>query len=367
MKRNKFKSFFVLLLALCCIAIPVKAEELVTTTGVKNTVEDKAYFYADDTADVNNTVYGSSFIAGNNVTVNGKVDGALFAAGNVVKHSGSASYAAIAGNSIEISGVYEKDVAIAGNIVSVRGETVFGRDVVIAASEVTLSGVINRDIAIYAEKVNLENAKINGTAKIMASKIEVGGETLIKGNFKSNLDIDKKYVEGEIIHLETTDLDLDINVSYKTVLLTEIIGFISLLVTFVVLYLVAPKLFESTSKMEFTFGKWLSLFMSGLILLVFLPIISLFVMITVIGIPVSLVALALYFIAIYVSHIFTGLYLGQYLWENVFKKEKNALIATLIGTSAIFLVSLIPYIGTFVEIVSLLVGLGLIINILKKK
>lgn len=363
MKKNKIKSFLVLLLALFCVALPVQALSVETT----DEVVAKAYFKADDTVNVNNTVFGSSFIAGNNVTVEGSVDGALFLAGNLVKHSGSATYAAIAGNSIEVSGKYAKDVAIAGNIISVRSETEFGRDVVIMGSEVILSGVVERDIAIYAEKVTLNNAKVNGTAKIIAQTIEVEGETLIKGNLKSNQSIDKKYIEGQLIHVDVDTVDVDLDVSYGTILVGKVIGFVALLITFVAIYLIAPQLFENTSKTEFTAGKWFTSFMYGVIFLVFLPIVSVILMITVVGMPLAFIALALYGIAIYISEIFTGYYVGQYLWEKVFKKDKNELVHTLIGIAAIFLLSLIPYLGTLVSFISLTVGLGLVLTIMKKK
>lgn len=371
--KKKLKAFLIFLLALSFIALPVRAEGIQVPIPVDVDLSDSemiydvnsTYFEVDNNLSVSKNIYGSSFIAGNTVNISGNIDGILFGAGNSIRHDGNASYALIAGNIVEILGSYEKDAIIAGNSISVRNEALFKRDVLMFSNTITLSGVIERDITIYAARVDLENVTIKGNAKILADVINFSDNAKIEGNLETNIDVDSKFVGGEItkVELDTNHVD----VSFKTIIVNKIVSLVSLLATFVALFLVVPKLFDKTSKVEFNFMKVLSLCGTGLVFLVFVPLASIFVMTTVIGLPISLITLALYCIALYLSNIFTGYYVGQYMWKNLLKKDENALIHTLIGITLLFILSLIPYIGALTSFVSFIVGLGLIVNTMKKK
>lgn len=368
MKNNKLKTFLFLLIALCVVVFPVKAEELLTTS-VKEEVVEEAYFNADDNLDITKKIAGSSFVAGNNVTVNGEVDGIQFIAGNNIIHKGNASYALIAGNTIEILGNYEKDVAIAGNIIKVRNEAVFGRDVAIFGNEVTISGVVNRDIAIYAENVYFENAKILGGAEILAQNISFSEDSKIEGNLKTNLDqnVEAKYVGGSIKHIETEEYDIKYEFTIKDIIIAKITSLVSTLLTFVVLFLIFPKVFNKVSEANFDFMQIISLCGSGLIFLVFLPFVAILLMITIIGFPLALLSIAFYVISICLANMFTGYYLGEYIWKSLLKKDDNPLVHTLIGITIIFILSLIPVVKIITSILSLIIGLGLIIFVIIKK
>ncbi|MDO5475347.1 MAG: hypothetical protein Q4F61_03115, partial [Candidatus Saccharibacteria bacterium] len=62
--------------------------------------------------------------------------------------------------------------------------------------------------------------------------------------------------------------------------------------------------------------------LSGLGILILVPITAIFIMITVVGLPVALVALAFWLLLITFSTPVSGLVLGDILAKKVFKKEK---------------------------------------------
>jgi hypothetical protein len=80
-------------------------------------------------------------------------------------------------------------------------------------------------------------------------------------------------------------------------------------------------------------------------------------MVTIVGIPLALIAIALYGICLYVAKFFVALWFGQWLARE-FKFEISWLMAGLLGVVLYWALSLIPLIGFVVTVFSLLAGLG---------
>ena len=89
-------------------------------------------------------------------------------------------------------------------------------------------------------------------------------------------------------------------------------SFMSLILIFAVLSLAASKIFTRVQKEydKFDFNKGLETFTKGLMFLIIVPFIIVILFLMSIGIPLSLILLALYFIIMYLSTIFTGYLLG---------------------------------------------------------
>ena len=86
-----------------------------------------------------------------------------------------------------------------------------------------------------------------------------------------------------------------------------------------------------------------------------------------IGIPLGIILMLLYGIAIYLTTIFTAYLIGYNFWQKVFKKDINILFLGLIGLFILLILGLIPGVRTLVSIITTLVGLGIIASILKRK
>ena len=93
-------------------------------------------------------------------------------------------------------------------------------------------------------------------------------------------------------------------------------------------------------------------------------------MLTIIGFPLALILAAMYAISLYIAKVFVGIVLGTYIF-GAFKgrdaTSKASLLGIMVvGVAVLWLVSGIPVIGWFIQLIAIIWGLGLMIKIKKR-
>ena len=84
-------------------------------------------------------------------------------------------------------------------------------------------------------------------------------------------------------------------------------------------------------------------------------------MVSVIGLPISIIGLGFYVLFLYFSTAATGGVVGDILAEKLFKKDNmHLLLKYTIGLLTITLLTLLPYIGGLVSAISTCFGFGYI-------
>jgi hypothetical protein len=107
----------------------------------------------------------------------------------------------------------------------------------------------------------------------------------------------------------------------------------------------------------------------GALVLFVTPIAAVIVCITIIGIPVGLIALALWGIAIYLAQIPVGLFIGRWIIGHFRDVEGKAImIGTLaLGLVILKLLGLIPHlVGFFIGVAVALFGMGAVVVSIRK-
>lgn len=328
---------------------------------------NKGYVKMGDNVTVKRDVIHNFFAIGNSVTTRSNVDGISFVIGNNLKINDNSEYEFIVGNSININSNIEKDLFILGNSINITSSQV-KRDIYILGSSVDISSNIEGNAFIMASSLVLDNMTIKGDLLLNSSAIMFGDNVIIEGNIKYNESSiisgieNVKYGSIEKYKIEKEDKTS----SLFNKLYSKFMSMLSLLLVGIILLLIIPnKNFKMNDKLSFKYvAKNLLI---GLCILFVVPIISVFLLTTVIGLPLSLIILTIYLIAIYISQIFTSYYVGNVLLMKVFKFKDNKFISLLIGIVLIKLLSLIPVIGIFVNLLVLLLGLGLIYNCVRKR
>jgi hypothetical protein len=131
-----------------------------------------------------------------------------------------------------------------------------------------------------------------------------------------------------------------------------------LFVTGLALILVFPG-FTHRSAHSFTAKMGWSL-LYGLLILIVMPILSILLMVTIVGLPLGLIMLLAYFSLLYIAKVIAGLSIGSAL---IGRKEKGAgsqILSLFLGLLILELVALIPIVGGLLGFVMLVVGLGAI-------
>lgn len=356
-KFKKISSIFV-----CLMLLPmfmVHAEEPMA--------KDEFAIEADDTVISKANVNGSGIYAGNNVTFENTIDGIGILAGNNVDFKGNAEYGVLAGNNINITGNIEKEGFIFGNIIRLNENFVGKRDLFIFGNTVTIDGTIQRDVTIYAAEV-IVKGEIQRNITIIADKIEVEKDAIINGTLKYNEDAKANISNNATIHNTEITEALVREYTIQQKIWSFVQNYVGMLLIFLVAGLLVPALFRKyntvTEKLSPVHG--LAMAGYGIISIILIPMVSILLLTTVFGVPLALLLFALFIIAGCLSTVFAGYLLGLIIWRMFVKKDINILLVGFIGITVLKLLQLIPYVGTVVAFISVIVSFGSIVYLFKK-
>lgn len=347
--KKKIFGFLILLIVL--VTSPVSAKEIndfYSTSGNNVKLED--------------TINGDSAIAGNIIDMIGNIDGIGFIAGETVNVKGSLEYGFMAGNNITVDGVISKNIYAAGNIITFTKNASIGRDIFLAGNEVVLNGNLDRNISISATRVVLEdNLTINGNIKINASSIVVKNGANIKGELSYNEDINKDISNtANIGKITTYKIEKNSSFNVKDLLQSTL----NMIIVFLVITIIIPKSLEKSENIYNESNKYAKNIGIGALFLICVPLISLLLILSNIGISLGIILGLIYGICIYLSYIVSGFILGNLLLGKVMKLNTNKYLSGIIGIVIIKIVSIIPIFGVLISILALLLGLGTIWNLI---
>jgi hypothetical protein len=321
---------------------------------------------------VNDDIY----FAGNSVTVEGTINGDLVAAGSEIRVTGTINGGVIAaGGSIIVNGNVTNDIRAAGGVVKIGGNV---EDNVLAFTGQFIlekNARIARDLTLGAGNAVIDGA-VNGNINGGVSDLEMRGAT--KGNVTieigKNIRIfpgatiggDLEYTaprQGEISGIvsgKTNYKEIPVKKEYLASKMEgEIIGYLWLLLIGIISLLLAPELTQKNS--DRVSVKPLRNLLWGLIFLIITPIVVVLLLITIIGIPLSLILLISYIIIIYISRIYVGFWVGQYVLKKLKKETRFKVLTMALGLLIVLIGINLPIIGIFIHFVVLLVGLGAIV------
>lgn len=314
-------------------------------------------------------VNGTSLVAGESTDVTGRVNGINVMAGNNVKFDGQSDYLVALGNSIKIKGKVSNDTFIAGNIIDIKEEANLDRDVIIAGSDVDIRGNFGRDATIYAAKVVIDGGSILGNVKIYAEDITISDSTSISGSVSVPEDAKTK-ISSNITNIIKTDAihteDADVFVQF---MVNKIWSFMGLIFVFAIMTVLIPHVFsliqKKYDKVDLNVG--IETFTKGLVFLIIVPVISIVCFVIPFGTPMSLILIALYAIAVYLSSIFTAYLIGYKVWQRYFKSDINMLLVGILGLAILFVLDFVPIVRGLCMIISLMFGIGIMIELFNSR
>lgn len=342
------------------------SKKVEVTTLASDKVIDRNYFAANERVEVYGTVNGDAFVAGGVVDVNGTINGDLIAAGGEVKISGNVSDdVRVAGGNITISGKIGKSLTVAGgNVVVTEGATI-GGSVVALGGNVTLAAPIKGTINAGVGNLNIENT-VGGDVEAGVGSLRVTSKAKINGDLTywsdTEASIDKSAeVTGNISRQEPPvkfDRGDQATIFGVLTVFAFAVKLINLLTWFLLGLLTLhflPNLF-SRSIENLKAKPWPSLGI-GFLALVLVPLLAVTIMVFIIGIPLGLISLTLWFIAVYVARIPTIYFLGEWLMSRTNMKQ-HQVWALVIGLIVYAIVTIIPFVGWLVSSFTVLFGLG---------
>jgi cytoskeletal protein CcmA (bactofilin family) len=279
------------------------------------------------------TLTGGLIAAGANVEILGKVGGGLKAFGANVLSSGDVQGELRAcGANVVLAGKYHSKVKAAG-------------------ANLTLSGTFDGD-------VNVRGARITVTPT-----------TVIKGNLiyaSADLNLQKgARVKGEVVQQQVMAKKewiekwgrQGLKALIPIGIFCWLISLAALIIIGLIIYYVFPKRTNAVIN-TISESPWKNLWY-GFVFLVVVPIAIIISFITVVGIPTGIIAGILYGIALYISTIYMGAWIGRKILGYIKKSMATAYFWPLVvGIIIIGLLTLIPIIGCLIRLFLILFALG---------
>ena len=320
-------------------------------------------FYADDSVSLKKKFDTTTFIAGNNVDVSSEIEGINFVAGNNINLSSKQDYLFVAGNSIDVRNVEAKDAFIAGATIRVKESTI--RDLYVAGETVTIDSNISRNLYAAGETVTL-NSEIKGDVKLSAETIIIGENAIISGTINypddASININDSAKIGKTKTYKSHEIEKTSSIA--STIGDKILSFISILVVSLVLLLLNKKMFTGIEKLDRDAKNTIKMSLIGFLALITIPMAALFIMITVIGIPISIIGIIFYGILIYLSNTASSYYVGNWMLKD---KIKNKYLLLTVSLLCLYIVKALPIIGGYVSFISLCLGLGIYTMLIKRR
>jgi len=314
-------------------------------------------------------------IAGGTVNVTGPVKGDVIVAGGNVKIKGEVEgNVRVVGGTVEISNKVGKNVNAFGGIIIIDQNAEIGWDVLIGAGSVEIRGKVGGDVKGGAGSVVLAS-EINGNVDLKLDpedgQLILYPQADIKGNLKYSAPQEAEikegaYVAGETFYEPIVPPVAPFKKSFEVFsLLRKVLGLLALIVVGLIIILLARKKSKEIGERMLD-NPWSSLGW-GLIYLIITPVVLILIAITLIGIPLSLIILVFYLIALYITKVFVGIALGRKLLKWWKKGQEVSLVwAMILGVILFSIFTSLPFIGWIILFLGTCWALGSMIETGKK-
>ena len=332
-----------------------------------NGVEAKSIVEVDQDVKVTGDVESSRVVIGNNVSTEENVDGLSLVAANNANIKGSAPYAIYVGNMVTIESAIEKDLFIVANNANIGSEATISRDIYAFVNDMKINASGARNIKFIGSVLDLSGITVSGNVYANANEVIMDKNTVIEGKitcFDYTILTGKGEAKiGKVVEKTSKRIE---TVTLWDRIMSALTSAVSLFIVLAILIGLLPKVKSKMEKETLGGESILKTIAKGLLFLVAVPIICLLALFTLLLAPASLIAIALYAIVCYVSTGVASFIITSKLMSK-YSKKNNPYINLLIGVVVVKLLALIPYVGSFIEFVFLLYGMGYIFKTCKEK
>lgn len=306
------------------------------TILVEESVNGNVYLVGDNINISSSIIRGNVVVFGNNVKIDADVSGSLYIVADEVMITGGADDAYIVADNVK----FEENSYIS------RNARVF-------ADTLNLRGIIERDLYSMCKNTNIYDTKFSGV---------VG-----KLYYSYNLNVQNNAKIGEKIKIENDAKDAlmieekankVIDVIFKTLgTLIEVTQIFTAIIVIVLIVSLTRKKENKDIKENYILE-----ILKGFGFLVVIPIIAVIFMITIIGVPISLILLFIYILALMMSIPVASIKFSRIiLREKTLSKGMQILVA--IGIYIVLeIIRFIPILGGIIRFIFILYGLNLIIG-----
>lgn len=300
------------------------------------------------------------------VVANGTANGLIMLCGSTISSNANGDYAFITGREVNISGNITRDAFVVGETVTIENTGIINRDLYVCASKVIINGAVNRNIYVASSELLVgDKAYIRGDVHSVTDKIVISETANVLGTVEYRSDASVVSIPESIqvnrIEVETNKNQGNVSKSFD--FNEKILELLMVFVTFILMLAIVPEFFTKIDERYALNAKELfKAFGIGVLLLIVVPIVSIILMVTIVGLPIAFVALLLYIIAF----IITGAVAGYTIVKAIFGSKVNKFVAGTAGVIGYKLLMCVPVLGGIVYFFCISLTLGVMYMTFRK-
>lgn len=317
-----------------------------------------------DTAILEGDAQDALFVIAETISFSGVADDDLWCLGETIDFTGTVeSHARIAAvRSLRISGKIGRNLMAGANTISLEKEASVNGSALLAGENVILAGFIGGKATVFATHATI-GGKINGPLRIYAEDIVVLPGTEINGDLtytsRKELVLDNKVaLRGQLVRdVVATQETKEPAASWSSRLFYQIYFFIAaLIVGLIWLACFAP--FTNDVVLRLRASGWRCA-LAGIVTLCFLPMFSGLLLLTIIGIPLSILLILTLTILLYVAKFTVAQQLGFFILRRTPELSyARSWPALAIGLLALYGLFALPFVGNYLWWGVTTIGLG---------
>ncbi len=303
---------------------------------------------------VDGTVEGDVFLFGNDANINGHVKGDVIAFAKYLQVSGTVDGNVRAfTNTLTVRGTVAKNVLTFSDLMNLESAGKAGGSLTIFVENLNLEGSLGRDILIFAKHFTL-SGKVGGGIRMKGDQLTINSNAQVEGPIRYEGHKEAEVAAGAKLASPVEFHKLERRPRYMQghYYLWRVIWTAALVLFGVVLFLLLPKFAEETIAAAEQYGAPIGL---GVLVFFGVPIAAVIACITVVGIPLGILALGFWFLMLCCAEIVVGTVVGNWILGKAHDS------AGLIGRMALgFVLVRIIYTGLEqMHVIGLLAALGI--------
>lgn len=329
----------------------------------KEQVVNEDYFTAGQTVIIDGTINGDAYIAGGTIVINGTVNGDVLTAGGNVSITGKVTGSVRAvGGQITITGEIGKNVTAAGGTIAINSPAKIFGSVTAAGGNVSLLAPVVKGVTLAGGQASIDSA-IGGNVTGEVGQLSILPNATIGGTLtywsSNQAQISSQSAKGGVVFHQTNwqSKNAQENVSKTAAagafgfnLVWTFIGMVTAFLIGSILVQFFPVYMDHIAT-TMTAKPWASLGL-GFLAVIILPMAFVFLMITIIGIPLAfMIAIGFLF-----SALLNGLFISYAIGRKI--QPKRTFLALLIGVIINGIIGIIPVLGWIWGILTFFAGLG---------
>lgn len=319
-------------------------ENLETTSNIVS----KTLYLADSSVTIDYPVEGNVFVMAKDLTISGNISGNVFALAQNLKIETTGSINStlfVCAENVTIDGTVSDVFSISSNLTINKGARIM-QDITAGGSTLKLGGTIGRNANFEFDEINTsDSAMILGDLSY-SSRVAAISEDIVSGT--------TSFTQIEEVKIEPKDIIREKLNSLYTLLV------VSLVIVLIVVYAM-PKFADKEQKI--VENKLAATFGYGSLALILIPFACLLLFFTILGIlPAVALFLVYLFIIMQVATPLVSIAIAKIICQKINKNTKGfTLLFSMLLVLAIWILELIPVLGSIVSLLTAILGLGIIV------